>query len=162
MSDFSLEMTGDWNRAVIHLRNLAVSVRPTFEQQFYEDGEYILQKLRDHIDRQDLGWKPLAERTIALKGGDDTIYIETGELREALSVRRVKSSTKGSVIIVGASPWKSHSASGQKLSNIMMWLEYGTDKIPPRPLIRPTYEEVQDDLKKHWKEIFEEICKKGK
>ena len=158
MSDFKLELRGDWNRAGIYLRNLAVKLKPAFEAQLYEDGQLILEKIKGHIDAQDLNWTPLAERTIELKGGDDTIYVETGELYDGLVVRRIKSSVKGSTIYVGASPWKRHK-DGMKMSDLLIWLEYGTDKVPPRPLIRPTYEEVQDVLRKHWKELFKELCK---
>lgn len=160
MGDFNLQMTGDWNRAGIHLRNLAVKLKPAFEAQFYEDGELVLEKMKGHIEAQDLSWTPLAERTVELKGGDTTVYVETGELSNGLCVRRIKSSTKGSTIFVGASPWKRHSG-GMKMSDLMIWLEYGTDKIPPRPLVRPTYEEVQDLLKKNWEELLRDLVQEG-
>lgn len=153
-----LQMTGDWNKAGIYLRNLAVQLKPAFEAQLYEDGQLILKTIQEHIDHQDLDWTPLAERTIELKGGDDTIYVETGALRDGLVVRRVKSTVKGSTLYVGASPWKRHQG-GMKMSDLMIWLEYGTDKVPPRPIIRPTYEEVQDVLKRHWKDLFKDLCK---
>lgn len=158
MSDFRLQLRGDWNKAGIYLRNLAVKLRPAFEAQLYEDGQLILDTIKGHIDAQDLNWTPLSERTIELKGGDDTIYVETGELYDGLTVRRIKSATKGSTIFVGASPWKRHK-NGMKMSDLMIWLEYGTDKIPPRPIIRPTHEEVQKVLQQHWKELFEDLCK---
>ena len=154
-----LELKGDWNRAGIYMRNLAVKLKPSFEAQLYEDGELVLKEIRQHIDKQDLNWTPLSPYTIELKGGDDTIYIDTGTLYNGMSVRRVKSTVKGSTIFIGASPWKKHAPSGKKLSDLMIWLEYGTDKIPPRPLIRPTYEDVQDLLKKHWKDLMKEIVK---
>ena len=158
MSDFNLKMTGDWNKAGIFMKTLAVRLRPAFELQLYKDGEFVLEKIKGHIESQDLNWTPLAERTIELKGGDDTIYIETGQLFNGLTVRRIKSTVKGSTIYVGASPWKKHEG-GMSMSDLMIWLEYGTDKIPPRPLIRPTYEDVQDLLKKHWKDLMKEIVK---
>lgn len=151
-----LEMTGDWNKAGLYLRNLAVKLKPAFEAQLYEDGEFVLEKMRGHIDRQDLSWTPLSERTVELKGGDTTIYVETGQLRDGLTVRRIKSSVKGSTIFIGASPWKRHKG-GMKMSDLMIWLEYGTDKIPPRPLVEPTIEEVRDLLKEHWKELMKEL-----
>ena len=126
MSDLSLKMTGDWNRAGVYMRNLAVKLRPAFEGKLYEDGELVLDKMKGHIDSQDLNWTPLAQRTIELKGGDTTIYVETGELKNGLVVRRIKSSVKGSTIFIGASPWKKHSG-GIKMSDLMIWLEYGTD-----------------------------------
>lgn len=158
MSDTSLTLTGDWNRAGVYLKNLAVKLKPSFEAQLYEDGQLVLEKMKGHIDAQDLNWTPLAERTIALKGGDDTIYVETGQLRDGLVVRRIKSSTKGSTLFIGASPWKRHN-SGMKMSDLMIWLEYGTDKIPPRPLVQPTIEEVEDLLKKHWRDLMKELIK---
>ena len=158
MSDTSLTLTGDWNRAGVYMKNLAVKLKPAFEAQLYEDGEFVLEKMRGHIDSQDLSWIPLAERTIELKGGDDTIYVETGALRDGLTVRRIKSSTKGSIIFVGASPWKRHEG-GMKMSDLMIWLEYGTDKIPPRPLVQPTIEEVEDILKDNWERLMKELLK---
>lgn len=158
MSSVKLTLTGDWNKAGLFMRNLAVKLKPAFEAQLWEDGQFVLEKMRGHIDSQDLNWTPLAERTIELKGGDDTIYVETGQLRDGLTVRRVKSSTKGSTIFVGASPWKRHDG-GMKMSELMIWLEYGTDKIPPRPLVQPTIEEVEDILKEHWKDLMKELIK---
>lgn len=158
VSSMKLEMTGDWNRAGLYMRNLAVKLKPAFEAQLWEDGQMVLEKMRGHINSQDLSWTPLAERTIELKGGDDTIYVETGALKNGLTVRRIKSSARGSTIFIGASPWKRHEG-GMKMSDLMIWLEYGTDKIPPRPLVRPTIEEVEDIIKSHWKELFQELVK---
>ena len=48
-----------------------------------------------------------------------------------------------------------------KFSDLMIWLEYGTDKIPPRPLIRPTWEEIEPILKEHWKDLLDGLVKGG-
>ena len=161
----SLKMTGDWKRAGITLKNLAVKLYPAFELQLQEDGNFILERMREHIDNQDLNWSPLAESTIALKGGDDTIYVDSGALRDGLTVRRVKSSTKGSTFYIGASPWKRHTnartGESVNMNTLMIWLEYGTDKMTPRPLIQPTFEEVQDIIKDNWEECFKKLCKGG-
>ena len=156
----SLQLTGDWNKAGVHMKSLAVKLKPAFEAQLWEDGQLVLEKMRGHIDNQDLNWTPLAERTIALKGGDDTIYVETGELRNGLTVRRIKSTAKGSTIFVGASPWKRHSG-GMKMSDLLIWLEYGTDKMPPRPLIRPSWEEVEPTIKNNWRELLQTLIETG-
>lgn len=156
---FTLEMTGDWNRAGLYLRNLAVKLRPAFEGKLYEDGQLVLEKMRGHIDNQDLNWTPLSKRTIALKGGSEVIYIETGKLRDGLTVRRIKSTVKGSTLFIGASPWKRHG--DIKMSDLMIWLEYGTDKIPPRPLVQPTIDEVKELLKNHWVELMKELLREG-
>ena len=158
MSDLSLQLTGDWNRAGLYMKNLAVKLKPAFEAQLWEDGQFVLETMKGHIDNQDLNWTPLSERTVELKGGDTTIYVETGQLKDGLIVRRVKSSVKGSTLFIGASPWKHHEG-GMKMSDLMIWLEYGTDKIPPRPLVQPTIEEVEDILKKHWESLMKELIK---
>lgn len=152
----SLELNGDWNRAGIFMKNLAVKLYPAYEAEFYSDGEMVLKKLKDHIYSQDLNWVPLSEHTIELKGGDDTIYIDTGELVNGLSVRRIKSVARGVSIFVGASPWKKHKG-GMGLDELMIWLEYGTDRMPARPLIRPTFEEVKDLLQKSWEQKLKDI-----
>ena len=157
---FSLTMTGDWQRAGITLKHIQTQLAPAFKAQLYEDGEFILEKLQGHIDSQDLGWTPLSDSTIRLKHGDSTIYVETGELRDGLVVRRIKSASNGCTVFVGGSPWKHHS-SGLTMCELTIYLEYGTSKMPARPLIRPTYEEVQDIIKQHWEDLFQEICKGG-
>ena len=157
MSDLALKLTGDWNRAGVFMQNLAVKLKPAFEAQIWEDGQFVLETMRGHIDKQDLSWTPLAERTVELKGGDTTIYVETGALKNGLTVRRVKSSARGSTIFIGASPWKTHKESGLKFSDLMIYLEYGTRKIPARPLIRPTWEEMRDVIKNNMKAIGQDI-----
>ena len=154
----SLKMTGDWKKAGIVLKNLSVRLYPAFELQLQSDGEFVLEKLREHIDSQDLNWTPLSDRTIELKGGDDTILVNSGELRDGLCVRRVKSATKGSTFFIGASPWKRHEG-GMRMSDLMIWLEYGTDKMPPRPLVQPTIEEVEDIIRKNWVDLMKELIK---
>lgn len=160
MSDLTLKMTGDWNRAGLYLQNLAVKLKPAFGGQLYSDGELVLDTMRSHIDNQDLSWTPLSDRTVELKGGDTTIYVQTGQLKDGLVVRRIKSSTKGSTIFVGASPWKRHDG-GMKMSDLMIWLEYGTDKIPPRPLVQPTIDEVKKVITDNWKDLMRDLVKEG-
>ena len=157
----NLKMTGDWKRAGVMLRNLSVRLYPAFSAKIYEDGEMVLEKMRGHIDAQDLPWVPLDARTVELKGGDETIYVETGALRDGLTVRRIKSTAKGSTVFIGASPWKRHPETGTKMSDLMIWLEYGTDKIPPRPLIEPTQKEVEDLIKRGWRDFLKDLIERG-
>lgn len=151
---------GDWTRAGVVLQGLSVNLFPAFKAQLEEDGELILETLLDHIDAQDLPWTPLSERTIELKGGDTTVYVETGYLRNNLEVRRVKSVANGITLFIGASAWK-RTPEGVKLSDLMIWLEYGTDKIPPRPLIRPTWDEIEPILKDNWRALLQDLIETG-
>ena len=94
---------GDWTRAGTILQGLSVSLCPAFKAQLQEDGELILKTLLSHIDKQDLNWTPLADRTVELKGGDTTIYVETGYLQENLQVRKIKAPKDGTVASVNVS-----------------------------------------------------------
>ena len=49
----SLKMTGDWKKAGVVLQNLAVRLQPAFELQLQSDGEFVLEKLKGQIERQE-------------------------------------------------------------------------------------------------------------
>jgi hypothetical protein len=151
---------GQWTKAGVVLQALQLNLYPAFVAQIQEDGELILQRLLGHIEAQDLSWTPLAKSTIELKHGDTTIYVETGYLSENLEVRKIKAPKNGFTLFIGASAWKK-TEEGVKLSDLMIWLEHGTDKIPPRPLIRPTWEEVRPIIQEHWREILKDLKKTG-
>lgn len=151
---------GDWTRAGVVLQGLCVKLCPAFKAQIEEDGNLILKTLIEHIDAQDLPWTPLSERTIELKGGDSTIYVETGYLKGNLKVRRIRSVANGITLFIGASAW-GKTSDGTKLSDLMIWLEYGTDRMPPRPLIRPTWDEVEPILRDNWRELLLDLIKTG-
>lgn len=156
----SMKKYGDWAKAGIVLQGLSKNLTPSFQAQLREDGELILSELRGHIDKQDLNWVPLSEHTIELKGGSDTVYVETGFLYNNLKVRKVRAPKNGVTFFIGADAWTT-TPSGEKFSDLMIWLEYGTDKIPPRPLIRPTWEEIEPIIKEHWKDLLDGLVKGG-
>lgn len=145
---------GDWARAGVVLRGLANPghVLSVFKAAIDADGNMIKSKLVGHIDAQDLGWAPLSPRTVALKG-HSKIYIETGTLRGGIKVRAIRAPANGYSIFIGASPW-ARNKDGRKLSEVMICLEYGTSRMPARPLIRPTWNEVKDQVKAHMREAL--------
>lgn len=151
----SLTKVGDWQRAGAVLKALNSYLVPAFKGRLYEDSQVVLEALRGHIDRQDLPWIPLSQKTVELKGGDETIYVESGYLRDNIDVRKIKSSQKDVTYFIGASAWKKH-PSGVKFSDIMIWLEYGTDKIPPRPLIIPTVDEMENQIRSGWYDFLKD------
>lgn len=151
---------GDWTKAGEILQVLSTgSIVPAFEAQIKEDGELILRTIKEHIEKQDLNWTPLSQHTIELKNGDETIYVETGFLRDNLKVRKVKSPKNGLTYFIGADAWTTHKPSGLKFSDLMIYLEYGTSRIPPRPLIRPTMFELESVIRKHWEKCLKDLVK---
>lgn len=152
--------TGDWKKCGMLLKALATELYPVCKARLYEDGKVAVETMQEHIDRQDLPWDALSEVTTRLKE-DERIYIETGYLRENIGVRKIKSSANEISYFVGASPWKTHKPSGKKFSDIMMYMEYGTIKQPPRPLVRPTYEEIQAKMKKEWSDYLKSVIRGG-
>lgn len=154
-----LSKFGDWTRAGVVLQGLSVNLFPAFKAQILADGEFIVETLQGHIEAQDMGWTPLSPRTVAIKG-NDTIYVDTGMLRDSIKVRRIRSVANGLTIFVGASAW-SKSANGGKASDVMIWMEYGNSKQPPRPLIRPTWDEVEPIIRGHWEDLLRELVKTG-
>lgn len=155
-TNIGLSKYGDWIKAGVVLKALNVKLIPLCKAQLQDDGELILQTLKGHIEKQDLPWVPLSEKTIQLKHGDDTIYVETGFLYDNLLVRKVKSSSDSVTYFIGASPWVK-TKDGKKLSDIMIWLEYGTDRVPPRPLIRPTAKEIKPLIENNWEAILGDL-----
>lgn len=142
---------GEWTRAGIALKFLSTEIAKRSEKQLMEDAKEIKDKLVGHIDSQDLGWKALSEDTIRQKG-NSKIYVESGYLRDNLDVRRVK----GDTVFIGASFGKKH-PSGVQFSDLMNFHEYGTSSIPARPLIRPTWEEVEPQVRKNWEDMLKRI-----
>lgn len=158
MANFSLQKVGDWEKASHVLNYLADNLHPAYIAQFREDSDFVLEKMRGHIDAQDLGWAPLSPDTLRLKSGNSTILVETGTLRGSLKVLAITSGS-GAQFFIGAA--SGGHPSGLDVSQLMVFIEYGTSRMPARPLIRPTYEEVQDILKKHWKELLVKLASGG-
>ena len=134
-------LTGSWREAGITLQNLAKNINKSAEKELKESGELVKDIIVKHIDNQDLGWKPLSPITVRIKGSD-TIYVDTGLLRSNITVRGVKSKVNKSTIFIGGNPWTRH-LSGLKMSELMNFMEYGTKYMPPRPLIRPSFNEAK-------------------
>lgn len=158
---FKFSTYGDWAKAGIVLRGLSNSshVLSVFKATVDKDGNMIKDRLIGHIDAQDLGWIPLSPHTVALKGSDK-IYVETGTLRNGMKVRVIRAPSNGYSIYIGASAWASNS-DGKKLSQVMIWLEYGTSKMPARPLIRPTWNEVKAQVKDHMRQTLISLMRGG-
>ncbi len=150
---------GQWKSAGITLRNLSTKIGAKAEKQLRSDAEFIKEKIVGHIDKQDLNWSPLSPITVRIKKSSK-IYIDTGALKSSITVRGIKSSVNKSTIFIGANSYTVHEPSGMRMSQLMNMLEYGTKYSPPRPLIRPTWNEIRPLIESRWKKTFVEDLKR--
>lgn len=151
---------GDWAKAGTVLRGLSSSghVTAAFRATVDKDGKMIRDKLVGHINSQDLGWTPLSKHTIALKHGNSTIYVETGTLKNGIRARRISAPSNGYSLFIGCAP-QAHNKDGSKLSDIMIYLEYGTVHNPARPLVRPTWDEVKAQVKEDMRKTLKGLIR---
>ena len=149
-------LTGGWRDCGVTLQSLGNKINKGMKEQLNKSAELVKETLVGHIDDQDLGWTPLSPITVRIKHSSK-IYIDTGELKSSLVVRGITSKVNGSTIFIGANPWTTHKDSGMKISDLMLILEYGNAYIPPRPLIRPTWEEVKPKIESDIKSCVGDI-----
>lgn len=155
----SMQKYGDWARAGAFLANWAPNSVDECQKELRDQAEKFKKIVLGHIERQDLPWVAFSPNTIRSKKANKTIhYVETHEFRNSMEVRKIKSSAKDVVIFAGFSPWATHTSGGYsiKMSSIMEMNEYGfvglskSGKrygIPPRPLLRPSYDEAEKNFK---------------
>ncbi|MHA2429220.1 MAG: hypothetical protein ACXADB_14455 [Candidatus Hermodarchaeia archaeon] len=131
---------GDWDT----LKDWRASMktdkwRRKYMNQMDALGKAIRGTVKGHIKKQDLPWKPLKPITIQLKG-HDTIYVHTIDYYNKIRSQLRPMDNDG--ISLTVAPRGKH-VSGLDMQVLARMLEYGTSKMPARPLWRPSYEEVQ-------------------
>lgn len=142
MNGENVKFVGDWDVFFGGMQQLS-------QEDFFQDcmddfvklGQKIEELLKTHIIEQDLPWRKLSEVTIKLKG-HDTIFIETGDYYDGI---RLETSYKGKYqaeLLVY--PSGLNKKSGINYDQIAFWQEYGTTKIPSRPMWRVVVTELKD------------------
>ncbi|PKG31720.1 hypothetical protein [Methanoregula sp.] len=112
-------------------------------------GEYLADKIEKKILSQDPTWPPNAPATIRAKKSSK-VYINTGELFDLIQSQRIARGKDETVIEVGIFE--------HEKGLVAHFLEFGTEYIPERPLLRLVFEEQKDNLVKlvekwYWEEI---------
>lgn len=139
---------GDWARAGTFLADLAPRSKKLSEEALRLQADKFKDKLEAHIDNQDIRWIPLAPSTLKKKVAKppEQMWFDTGTLRDNVEIRKIKSPEADTVIFVGFSPWRHHDEADMSMSHLANIIEYGWGAIPPRPLIRPTFDEVESEM----------------
>jgi len=131
---------GDWKKVKSYLQNAQLgSLSKAMKKPLEALGLAISTKIQQHIKDQDLPWEALSPETVAKKG-HDLIYQET--LAYFKGIRYRVYSKKKKQITMDVYLKGDHKPSGLPLELLGFYLEYGTSKIPERPIWRPTYLEM--------------------
>lgn len=131
---------GDWVQTHAWLHGLQVAPLDPFFEKLKVLGKALQKRIQQHIVEQDLDWEPLAHSTIQQKGFD-TVLMNTLEYLQKIEFEILKHSLNEWELIVY--PKGDHSASGLSMQTLAMYLEYGTSRMPERPLWRVVFEEIE-------------------
>jgi len=119
--------------------------------------------LRRHIKQQFFQEKfaPLSPQWMVYKkskGWHTGYWIATGELEASITVEW---NMFRQAWVVGPDRRAKHSKTGTNMTLIIRSLEYGTDKIPARPLFAPTLLEVRGNLRRYYRQWRRGVEKKA-
>jgi len=132
--------TGDWEETRMRLREIRrKKVATAVNKELRNLGRATVKLIKEHIDKQDLDWIPLSSSTINTKG-HDSVYLETGTFRNSIKYRIQSPSVQAAILDI--KPEGDH-PSGLPIEVLSRYLEYGTSRIPARPLWRPSFEEMK-------------------
>lgn len=112
--------------------------------------EYVrLIKLSIDEQRYRAKWKDLTPGYLEYKrrhGLSLNIWEATGQLKDSIKISVIK----GKNIVIGFDKRKNHVGSRTKLWKIAQYMEYGTLRMPPRPLFRIVYMYMSSNMSYFW------------
>jgi len=135
------KLTGDWEKIKLKIANLQEFLIEATIEIVEEIAWDFLFYLREVVEGQAIDLAPLspdyAKRKTTEKL-DNRILIATGEYLSKLDVK-VDLSTN--TVYAGAPEDVIHEASGQLMTDIYQWLEFGTINMPARPHFTPAWDQ---------------------
>lgn len=143
-------ITGDWDEILKLCKNFSKDFKQEGSDYIKEQANMVKETVQSKI-RSGEGMTSLKPNTIKKKGSDIKL-IETGSLLDSISVELGDLSFV--VRPTGDNP------SGLTNEQQAIYHEFGTEKIPPRPFMKPTFEEVEPKLEKEIVEVVSNIINK--
>lgn len=143
------QLYGDWDRLGMTFNRLSLGgLTEHIRKEYQAKADEVVKIIQNHIRKQDLGWTPLALSTIERKGHDNA-YIETGQLYNSFKTE-LREESMGFSVWIGVNP-EAYGDTGYTLVDILAFNEFGgmlegKAHPPSRPLLRPTYMEVEKDF----------------
>jgi hypothetical protein len=146
-SGINFKLTGNWNDAIAKLSGLDVNIKAACLKAQIVVGKKVVEKVKGHLRRQDLGWPRLNtkyKRRKIKKGLDPRTLIST---RTYLDNIDMWSRKNGWHLFVGVKKGVfSRNANGKKnridVATIASYHEFARTKKRKRPLWNPTFQEL--------------------
>jgi hypothetical protein len=145
---------GDWNNIMPRLAVLQSQVGSLTVNKMRELAEQYNKAIVEHIDKQDLVFPALAEKTIKLKG-HSMWWVDTEYFKNHLAIEEIRGKQKV-VIRVGALDtvkYPGKQAVIKTMYDLAVRLEYGWGHIPARPLFTKTLEKLGSKMQSAAKEL---------
>lgn len=154
---------GNWKQVGMVAHKIASGEHKKKAQEAIEEiADLFLDTLKDwekHPNAVPL--LPLSIVTIGMKRARGSLHAEDAWLDTGYLIKHLRKWTEGrgdkKQWYVGAKSSDIHKPSGLRMAELIRWLEYGTKKIPSRPLFRLTYLKLEYSfdaiLQKHQVEI---------
>lgn len=146
------KLFGNWKGLKKFTTNFDKDLKNESRGFLNDTSQEIKEAIQTTINGQTESWTPLKPDTIEKKGSS-MILKEKGDLVNSIEV------TKQSDEVYVITPQGSHH-SGLSNSQIAIYHEYGTERIPPRPFISPVYEDFKDEVPKEVTEMVGKTVQK--
>lgn len=146
---------GDWRELGVWLRTAKTKpISAGIKKAFDILGKAVSERLKFHIREQDLPWPSISPNT---RKKSPKILFESGEFMNSID-HRVTTSGRYH-IQVDITPRGTHSKAKLPMGLLASYFEYGTSKMPARPLWRPVMNEIP--MMPEWKEMLKTSVKLG-
>lgn len=122
----------------------------------YYVAEIYVQELVDAVNSQRYKgkWEPLTEDYLEYKRRNHlstNIWEATSLLKESITVYRSNNS-----YVVGVDRNLKYPHSNVKVYKVIRWMEFGTSRMPARPLFAPVKRKLERNMRKIWETFLEE------
>lgn len=140
---------------VIATKSNKSDLQPAFaEYVAYRLRNDIIAYIKDQRYARKGKWVPLKFEYVEYKKRKN-LSTNTWEATSQL-VNSIKVTKKGDKFHVGISPSKTYKGSSLKVIQVARWMEYGTTKMPARPLFRPIIRLYRRHIRKYWEDFNSE------
>lgn len=116
-------MVRDYNRIPDFTRRLMPTIMDEVEEATKETYEHMIENWENDMDSQGRAWEPLAPATVRMKGHDDILF-ETGEMMDEAGWEVDADNMTAEIYVEDPK---------------IIFHEFGTEKIPKRPVLGPTH-----------------------